>query len=146
MSRKGKKMSETTTINDNYEQQTEQIKTDDIIETLVEEVKTTDTIEEIKATPATDAEIKKALAEADKAKALREKEKEDKFKDVGSKRLTNACNAISGMANLANTNNYSYSDKQVEFILTSLRSRVDNLESAFKAHEAKVKSQIIIPG
>jgi hypothetical protein len=144
MSKRNKKMSETTTITENYEQlQPEQI----INDTPTEEVKTEmDTIEAIKSTPATDAEIKKALADADKAKALREKEKEDKFKDVGSKRLTNACNAISGMANLANTNNYSYSDKQVEFILTSLRARVDNLESAFKAHEAKIKSQIIIPG
>lgn len=76
---------------------------------------------------------------ATKKAAAGDESKADKFKRLGSMRVTKAINAMRGLQKLSNRNNYEYSPEQVEKILGALKSEVESVYAAFtkKSGEAK---------
>lgn len=61
--------------------------------------------------------------------------KKAKFIELGQKRMNKAVHAISQLRNLANRNNYMYTDAQVSTMIRMLKITVSNVEDAFKKPE-----------
>lgn len=76
----------------------------------------------------------KAMSDAEKAK--RQKEKGDKFRTIGTRRLQNALKAINALAPLANKNAYDYSSEQVAVIEKHLDEAVTAVVEGFKGKAA----------
>ena len=58
--------------------------------------------------------------------------KRKKFVELAEKRVINALKSLSLIGNLANTNNYKYSEADVKKIIKALSDEVKNVESRFK--------------
>lgn len=63
--------------------------------------------------------------------------KEAKFKEIASKRVPKAMQAIRLIGNLASPN-YSYTEEHAEKIISSLQAEIDTLYEKFKAKAGKV--------
>lgn len=68
-----------------------------------------------------------------------EETKREKFTRLAEARTNNALKQISLLANLANTSNYEYDVHDVDKILKTLRSAVNELEVTFKGDSKSKK-------
>lgn len=66
-----------------------------------------------------------------KAKQERQQAKAKKFKELASKRGLAAVGRIRLLRNLANRNQYSYTEAEVKKLINVLRAEVDAVEAAF---------------
>lgn len=58
--------------------------------------------------------------------------KREKFEELGEKRMNEAIKKIRLIGNLANRNNYDYTDKHVKDIISTLEAEIQILKSKFK--------------
>lgn len=59
--------------------------------------------------------------------------KDQKFKQLAEKRVTNALKYIKLIGNLSNKNSYDYSDQQVNRIFMTLKNELDSAGNKFKS-------------
>jgi len=71
----------------------------------------------------------------DAQRQAREKERVEKFKTLGSKRLNNALTAIRRLQPLANKNQYTYTEDQVKLIQRHLTEATEAVIDSFKGKE-----------
>lgn len=62
-------------------------------------------------------------------------DKAAKFKELAQKRMTKAIKAIGQLTNLANRNNYEYTDAQVQSMLDALDAQLTVVQEAFAQPE-----------
>ena len=74
-----------------------------------------------------------AATGVDEKKGKSQELKRADFSRLASGRLTDAHNALSRFANLANVNSYDWTAEQHAAIFVALRDKIDTLESAFRA-------------
>ena len=60
-----------------------------------------------------------------------------KFEELGEKRMKEAIKKIRLIGNLANRNNYDYTDEHVKEIMNTLESELQILKSRFKKEDDK---------
>ena len=60
-------------------------------------------------------------------------DKRSKFKSLAEKRTQKALHAIYLIGNLSNTNNYEYSDEEVDKIINALENAVKNVKKRFES-------------
>lgn len=77
-------------------------------------------------------------------KLLKVKVQSEKFHELATFRLKKIVKAIEQMGYLSNKSSYNYRDDQIDVIITTLHSAVDNLNAKFKP-EIVSKEGIIIP-
>ena len=65
------------------------------------------------------------------------KEKREKFVELAEKRMTRALKDMRLVGNLSNRNNYSYTDSDVQKIVSTLEQEVKNLKSKFSSDDEK---------
>lgn len=65
--------------------------------------------------------------------------KAEKFKELAEKRVTETLKKLQLIGNLANKNNYDYTDEQVKQIIDTLESEIKSLKNKF-AEENKQRS------
>ncbi|MBJ8107144.1 MULTISPECIES: hypothetical protein [Bacillus cereus group] len=65
--------------------------------------------------------------------------KADKFKELAEKRVSDTLKKLQLIGNLANKNNYEYTDEQVKQIIDTLDSEIKSLKSKF-IEESKQRS------
>ncbi|MFY0145081.1 hypothetical protein [Bacillus cytotoxicus] len=58
--------------------------------------------------------------------------KREKFEELGEKRVNEAIKKIRLIGNLANRNNYDYTDKHVKEIISALEVEIQMLKNKFK--------------
>ncbi|MCU4885148.1 hypothetical protein [Bacillus thuringiensis] len=58
-----------------------------------------------------------------------------KFEELGEKRMNEAIKKIRLLGNLANRNNYDYTDDHVKAIISTLESEVQLLKNKFRKEE-----------
>ena len=63
--------------------------------------------------------------------------KQKKFEDLAEKRVTATIKKLRVLGNLANRNNYSYTDDHVRQILAALEDELKQLKAKFTHHSAK---------
>lgn len=80
----------------------------------------------------------KASTKTDAEKAADLQAKADKFKELGTKRLNAALDAISKLDALGNRNSYVYTDAQVEVIKNALQAQCIKTLSRFQPGAAAV--------
>ena len=66
--------------------------------------------------------------------------KENKFIELAEKRVTKTLTDIRLVGNLANRNNYVYTQEQANKICTTLENEIKNLKNKFKTELAKKSS------
>jgi hypothetical protein len=59
------------------------------------------------------------------------KSKDQRFKDVASKRVNNILSSIQSLQKCSNKNNYTYTPAQVKKMLKALQEELDNTKRAF---------------
>ncbi|MDD2918967.1 hypothetical protein [Rhodoferax sp.] len=64
-------------------------------------------------------------------------EKRQKFVELAEKRVTRAIKDLRLIGNLSNRNNYTYSDSDVQKIVSALDMEVKNLKSKFATDDGK---------
>ncbi len=77
-------------------------------------------------------------------KAAKEAAKAEKFKELASKRVSKALDAIALIKGLANTANYSYTQEQTQKIGEALRAEVLAVMEKFAAPSAKVETKFAL--
>ncbi|MDD8000013.1 hypothetical protein [Bacillus cereus] len=65
--------------------------------------------------------------------------KSEKFKELAEKRVSDTLKKLQLIGNLANKNNYEYTDEQVKQIIDTLDSEIKSLKSKF-IEESKQRS------
>lgn len=65
--------------------------------------------------------------------------KSEKFKELAEKRVSDTLKKLQLIGNLANKNNYEYTDEQVKQIIDTLDSEIKSLKSKFM-EESKQRS------
>lgn len=65
--------------------------------------------------------------------------KSEKFKELAEKRVTETLKKLQLIGNLANKNNYDYTDEQAKQIIETLESEIKSLKNKF-AEENKQRS------
>ncbi|MEH7026148.1 hypothetical protein [Bacillus wiedmannii] len=58
-----------------------------------------------------------------------------KFEELGEKRMNEAIKKIRLISNLANRNNYDYTDEHVKAIISTLESEIQLLKTKFRKEE-----------
>ncbi|MFJ8525460.1 hypothetical protein [Bacillus cereus] len=58
-----------------------------------------------------------------------------KFEELGEKRMNEAIKKIRLLGNLANRNNYDYTDNHVKSIISTLESEIQLLKNKFRKEE-----------
>lgn len=76
------------------------------------------------------------------ADPAKDAEKVSKFKEIGALRTKKALTAIRTLQKVANKRQYTYTDAQVQTILTALRGEVSKLEAAFTAGKGQAEVEI----
>jgi hypothetical protein len=61
----------------------------------------------------------------------------EKFEELGEKRMNEAIKKIRLIGNLANRNNYDYTDDHVKEIVSTLEAEIQILKNKFKKEEDK---------
>lgn len=61
----------------------------------------------------------------------------EKFEELGEKRMNEAIKKIRLIGNLANRNNYDYTDEHVKEIINTLESEIQILKNRFRKEEDK---------
>lgn len=61
--------------------------------------------------------------------------KMDKFEELGEKRMNEAIKKIRLIGNLANKNNYEYTEDHVKEIISTLENEISLLKNKFKKNE-----------
>lgn len=59
----------------------------------------------------------------------------EKFEELGEKRMNEAIKKIRLIGNLANRNNYDYTDEHVKEIISTLENELSSLKNKFKKSE-----------
>lgn len=59
----------------------------------------------------------------------------EKFEELGEKRMNEAIKKIRLIGNLANRNNYDYTDDHVKAIISTLESEIQILKNRFKKED-----------
>lgn len=65
------------------------------------------------------------------------RDKQAKFKELAEKRVNNTLNCLRLISNLANRNNYEYSEKEAQKIITVLEDEIKALKTKFTASPTK---------
>jgi hypothetical protein len=65
----------------------------------------------------------------------KENVKLQKFEELGEKRMNEAIKKIRLIGNLANRNNYDYTDEHVKAIVSTLESEIQLLKTKFRKEE-----------
>ena len=68
-------------------------------------------------------------------------EKRERFVSIAEKRVTRTIKDIRLIGNLSNKNNYSYEEKDVKRIISTLEDEVKTLKARFAADD--VKSEVV---
>ena len=68
--------------------------------------------------------------------------KRDKFVRLAENRMENVLKGISLLGNLANTNNYEYTDEDAAKIIKALKSAVNDLERTYSSSQKKTKFKL----
>lgn len=63
--------------------------------------------------------------------------KGEKFRRVATKRVRNVLEKLRILGNCANTRTYSYNEKQVKDIFSTIRKQVDRVEAMFETQIAE---------
>lgn len=58
--------------------------------------------------------------------------KKDRFKRVASKRVDNLLNGIRSLSNCSNTNNYQYTEDDVQKMIKAIKDELRTMETIFK--------------
>lgn len=92
----------------------------------------------------TPAELRTALGLPESATdaEVRAAQKVKRFKDVAAKRTNKALESMANLTRCANRNNYTYTDEQVEKILTALTDEVEKLRAAFSTSPGAEKPTV----
>ena len=61
----------------------------------------------------------------------KQKTKRERFETVASKRVQNILDGMEVLSKCANTNNYEYSDTDVQIMFKAIREKVRNVEALF---------------
>lgn len=67
------------------------------------------------------------------------KQKDDRFKRIASKRVDNIIKNIRSLANCSNTNNYQYSEKDVNKMTRAIKEEVKVMETLFRKNLSNKK-------
>ena len=65
------------------------------------------------------------------------KSKDERFKNVASRRVQNILNQMRLLRNCANKNNYSYTDEQVNKIFRTIEEEWKHVKTEFTKHKSK---------
>ena len=68
--------------------------------------------------------------------------KRDKFVRLAEKRMDNILKGIELMGNLSNTNNYEYTQEDLNKIIRTLKTAVSDLEHTYNAASGKKKFKL----
>ena len=68
------------------------------------------------------------------------RDKQEKFKELAEKRVNRALKDLRLIGNLANTNNYNYTERQADRIITTLEAELKVLRQKFKASVSSEKT------
>jgi len=71
-------------------------------------------------------------------------DKKEKFINLAEKRLGKAVHAIELLISLSDKNRYEYSEKQVNYIIKTLKNSVNDVDKSFRGDNVKEK-KITIP-
>ena len=63
---------------------------------------------------------------------IRAEDRESKFERIAERRVTEAIRRLRLLGNLANTRNYSYSEKHIKQIISALEGELRDLKSKFQ--------------
>ena len=66
-------------------------------------------------------------------------QKLEKFEELGEKRVIEAIKKIRLIGNLANKNNYEYTDKHIKEIIVTLENEIQTLKNKFKKEDDKIE-------
>ena len=66
-------------------------------------------------------------------------QKLEKFEALGEKRVIEAIKKIRLIGNLANKNNYEYTDKHIKEIIVTLENEIQTLKNKFKKEDDKIE-------
>jgi len=72
-------------------------------------------------------------------------DKRDNFVRLAEARVSKAMQSIRVIGNLANRNNYEYSDDDVRRIVSALRSEIDSLQGRFSKSDARDRPTFKLP-
>jgi hypothetical protein len=68
-----------------------------------------------------------------------ERSREGRFIELAEKRVQKALGAIQSVANLSDRKNYSYTEKQVEQLVTALEDAIEDLKADFTRNKRHAK-------
>ena len=68
--------------------------------------------------------------------------KRDKFVRLAEKRMDNILKGIELMGNLSNSNNYEYTEEDLNKIIRTLKSAISDLEHTYNATSGKKKFKL----
>lgn len=68
------------------------------------------------------------------------RDKQEKFKELAEKRVNKALTGLRLIGNLANRNNYDYTEKQADLIISTLETEVKILRQKFKSSAPSKKT------
>ena len=63
--------------------------------------------------------------------------KKDRFKRVASKRVDNLLSGIRSLSNCSNTNNYEYTDDDVQKMIKAIKDELKTMETLYKKNLSK---------
>ena len=67
----------------------------------------------------------------------KQKTKRERFETVASKRVQNILDSLEILSKCANTNNYEYSDSDVQIMFKAIKEKVKSVESVFSHKTSK---------
>jgi len=67
------------------------------------------------------------------------RDKKEKFKELAEKRVNRALSDLRLIGNLANSNNYEYTEKQAQMIISTLEAEVKILRQKFQSSTSSKK-------
>lgn len=67
------------------------------------------------------------------------KQKNDRFKRIASKRVDNIVKSIRSLSNCSNTNNYQYNEEDVNKMTRAIREEVKVMETLFRKNLSNKK-------
>ena len=70
--------------------------------------------------------------------------KQEKFKELATKRTNEICHKIQLLGKLANRNSYAYDDPQIQLIFTTLEEQLHLAQEKFQAADEMQKSFITL--
>ncbi|PCJ22511.1 MAG: hypothetical protein COA97_13360 [Flavobacteriales bacterium] len=63
--------------------------------------------------------------------------KKDRFKRVASKRVDNLLSGIRSLSNCSNTNNYEYTEEDVQKMIKAIKDELKTMETLYKKNLSK---------